>query len=106
MEASRAAIEAERMRRVPGIYFMDGATGRRACVAGTGIDVWEIVNGYKIMGEDRARLDDAYDWLSKEQLDAALQYYALYPEEIDARIEMAAAYEREHYPEFAKLERD
>lgn len=35
--------ESVRMRRVPGIVFADGPSGRRAVVAGTGLDVWEIV---------------------------------------------------------------
>ncbi|MBA2345920.1 MAG: hypothetical protein H0V83_12655, partial [Rubrobacter sp.] len=35
--------EALRMRRVPGIVFVDGLDSRRAAVAGTGLEVWEIV---------------------------------------------------------------
>jgi ribosome-binding factor A len=31
--------EAIKMRRVPTIHFEDGATGRRACVPGTGIPI-------------------------------------------------------------------
>jgi len=44
---SAAAIEllneALKMRRCPGILFADGPTGRRARVAGTGLDVWEVI---------------------------------------------------------------
>lgn len=79
--------EAVRMRRVPGIVFMDGPTGRRATVAGTGLDVWEVIATYKSTSEDFERLKMAYEWLSEPQLKAALGYYALYPEEIDTRIE-------------------
>jgi uncharacterized protein (DUF433 family) len=79
--------EAVRMRRVPGIVFMDGPVGRRASIAGTGLDVWEVIATFKSVGEDRERLEASYGWLSDRQLSAALAYYGLYPEEIDARIE-------------------
>jgi hypothetical protein len=36
--------EAARMTRVPGIIFVDSATGGRvARIAGTGLEVWEII---------------------------------------------------------------
>jgi uncharacterized protein (DUF433 family) len=79
--------EAVRMRRVPGIVFMDGPVGRRASIAGTGLDVWEVIATFKSVGEDRERLEASYGWLSDRQLSAVLAYYGLYPEEIDARIE-------------------
>lgn len=75
------------MRRVPGIVFMDGATGRRAVVAGTGVDVWEIVGQYREVGEDFEELKACYPWLTGVQLSSALGYYEIYPEEIDARLE-------------------
>jgi uncharacterized protein (DUF433 family) len=80
--------EAVRMRRIPGIVFMDGPAGRRAAIAGTGLDVWEVVATYKSVEEDFERLKASYEWLSDRQLSAALGYYELYPEEIDARIEL------------------
>ena len=43
--------EEEKMRRVPGILFVDGATGRRARVQGTGLEVFEIIHGYEVVGE-------------------------------------------------------
>jgi hypothetical protein len=36
-------MEAVKMRRCPGIIFADGVTGRRARIAGTGLEVWEII---------------------------------------------------------------
>ncbi len=80
--------EAVRMRRVPGIVFIDGPAGRRAAIAGTGLDVWEVVATYKSLEEDYERLKASYEWLSDRQLSAALGYYELYPDEIDARIEL------------------
>ncbi len=78
--------EAVRMRRVPGIIFVDSRTGRRPVIAGTGLDVWEVIATWKAAGQDEARLREVYDWLTEPQLRAALNYYALYPEEIDARL--------------------
>lgn len=36
-------IEAVKMRKCPGVTFADGPTGRRARIAGTGIDIWEFI---------------------------------------------------------------
>lgn len=79
--------EAVRMRRVPGVVFMDGPSGRRAAIGGTGLDVWEVISTYKSAGNDYEHLRESYPWLSEPQLRAALVYYELYPEEIKARIE-------------------
>ena len=79
--------EAIRMRRVPGIHFVEGVGGtRRAAVAGTGLEVWEVVRTFKEVGEDYGELRKSYPWLSEPQLRAALSYYELYPEEIEARL--------------------
>jgi uncharacterized protein (DUF433 family) len=78
--------EAIQMRRCPGILFAEGTGGRRARVAGTGIEVWEVMATYKSVKEDFKRLQKAYHWLSGEQLKAALGYYTIYPQEIDRLI--------------------
>jgi uncharacterized protein (DUF433 family) len=79
--------EAIKMRRCPGVLFARGTSGRRARVAGTGIEVWEIIATYKSVKQDFKRLKKAYHWLSPEQLRAALGYYSAYPEEIHRLIE-------------------
>lgn len=79
--------EAIRMRRAPGISFADGPSGRRAVVAGSGLDVWEVVATWRELERDFERLCASYPWLTQTQLRAALAYYDLYPEEIDARLE-------------------
>ncbi len=79
--------EAIKMRRCPGIVFSEGISGRRARVAGTGIEVWEIIATYRSVKKDLKRLKKAYHWLSQEQLRAALGYYSAYPQEIDGLIE-------------------
>jgi uncharacterized protein (DUF433 family) len=87
---SAAAIEllneALKMRRCPGILFADGPTGRRARVAGTGLDVWEVIATYRSVGESFKRLKAAYPQLDDVKLRAALSYYECYPGEIDNRI--------------------
>jgi uncharacterized protein (DUF433 family) len=82
--------EGIRMRRAPGIGFVDGPAGRRAVVAGTGLDVWEVVATWKESGRGYEALRRNYPWLSEAQLRAALAYYEIYPSEIDARLEREA----------------
>lgn len=86
--ATQLLREAVRMRRVPGIHFLAGLDSRRAAITGTGLEVWEVVATYKSLGEDRAALRESYQWLDDRQLSAALFYYELYPEEIDARLSL------------------
>ena len=94
--------EALKMRRCPGILFAQGTSGRRARVAGTGIEVWEAIAAFKSVKEDFKRLKKAYHWLSGEQLKTALGYYAIYPQEIDRLIEQNEQWNdeklRERYP--------
>jgi uncharacterized protein (DUF433 family) len=54
---------------------------------GTGVDVWEIAAAFKGVDENYIELQKVYHWLSEPQLRSALSYYALYPEEIDARVQ-------------------
>jgi len=79
--------ESIKMRRCPGIVFADGVLGRRAKVAGTGIDVWEIIAAYHSVDQNFKRLEKTYHWLVQQQLRAAIAYYQIYPEEIDDLIE-------------------
>ncbi len=79
-------IEAVKMRRCPGVTFADGPTGRRARIAGTGIDIWEFIAIFKGLGENYDKLKKTYHWLSDQQIRSALSYYALYPDEIDETI--------------------
>jgi hypothetical protein len=77
--------EGLRLRRHPLIVFRDGATGRRAGLA-LGPDIWEVIAG--LVGGDvptSERIDRAVDvfGLTREQVSAALDYYAAFPEEID-----------------------
>jgi uncharacterized protein (DUF433 family) len=92
--------EALQMRRVPGIVMVDGPSGRRAVVAGSGLDVWEIIATWQACGKDEQQLAENYPWLTSPQLRAALAYYELYPDDSDKRL----AREQQWTPE--RLQRD
>ena len=86
--------ESLRMDEHPGIVFRPGPTGRRAALA-TGPDVWEVISALHDIqrehlgqpgAEVMATLHEVTG-LSTEQLNAALRYYADYPDEVDERIE-------------------
>ena len=80
--------EAIKMRRCPGIVFVDGVSGRRARIAGTGLEVWEVISTYRSVNQDFGRLQKAYHWLTEQQLRAAIGYYTVYREEIDTLIKL------------------
>ncbi len=87
--------EAVKIRRCPGILFADGPSVRRAILAGTGLDVWEVIATYKSLDRDVVRLRSAYHWLGEAQLRAALGYYAAYPDKIERRIARNDAWTKE-----------
>ncbi len=94
--------EAVKMRRCPGIVFVNGVRGRKAKIAGTGLDVWEIIATYISVNNNFPRLRKAYHWLSDQQLQAAIGYYTAYRDEIDRLIEQNESWNRkavvDHYP--------
>ncbi len=94
--------EAIKMRRCPGIVFTDGVTGRKARVAGTGLEVWEIIATYIGVKQNVERLQKAYHWLTEQQLRAAIGYYTVYREEIDHQIKQNESWSKdtiiENYP--------
>jgi uncharacterized protein (DUF433 family) len=88
---TKAISEEEKMRRVPGIIFVDGATGRRARIAGTGLDVFEVIGVYWAGDEDLEGLLEGFHWLTGAQILAALRYAREFPEEIEAILREAEA---------------
>jgi uncharacterized protein (DUF433 family) len=78
------------MYPMPGIVYAEGPTGRRAVVAGTGLDVWEVIATWKEGGSSYEALRQNYPWLTEPQLRAALAYYEAYPSEINSRLEREA----------------
>ena len=87
--------EGLRMRRCPGILFVDGPTGRRATIAGTGIDIWEVVRVFRSGSGSFEDLARAMPQLSRPQLEVAMYYYRLYPGEVNERLQWEAEAEAE-----------
>jgi len=87
--------EAVRMSRAPGIVFVDSRNGRRAALAFSGLEIWEIIVFWKERGEDWEAFRADFEELTEAQLRAALNYYALYPREIDERLEREAYWTEE-----------
>jgi len=79
--------EVEKLRHVPGIVFADDTSGRVPRVAGTGIEVWEIISTYKAVGRSWSELQAAFPWLTPSQIRAAIRYYEAFPEEVEAQLE-------------------
>lgn len=100
--ANALLAEAVRMRRCPGIVFVNGVIGRKAKIAGTGLDVWEIIATYISVNNNFPRLRKAYHWLSDQQIQAAIGYYTAYRDEIDRLVEQNESWNRktivDHYP--------
>jgi uncharacterized protein (DUF433 family) len=80
--AERYLEEGLRTDEHPGIGFVDGPTGRRAVLVGTGLDVWEVIATVK---QARGSIPAAsrYLDLSPALVRAAVRYYAAYPAEVD-----------------------
>jgi hypothetical protein len=92
--------EGLKTRRFPGVVYRDGPTGRRAALQ-AGPDVWEIVRDIKHAagrGEGRIRQVARDAGLTEPDVRLAVDFYAAFPDEIDARIaldERTAAWVRE-----------
>ena len=99
----RLVEEGVRMAGCPGIIFVDGPSGRRACVAGSGIDVWEVMRTLKSCGGDEAAMRELYPSLPHVQVTAALRYAKAYPDEIAERIARAERWESEAVDSFPTL---
>jgi uncharacterized protein (DUF433 family) len=78
--------EAVKMRKCPGIVFVDGPTGRRARIEGTGIDVWELISAYHDLKDDFSALKESFHWLTDRQIMAAIGYARIYTDEIEMLI--------------------
>ncbi len=74
--------ESWRTRRFPGIMFVEGRFGRRAQVAGTGLDVWRIVELLEQYG-NVAAMCERFPLISEGQIELAQAYARSFPGEID-----------------------
>ena len=84
--AQRYVEEGLRMDEHPLIRFADGPAGRRARLAGTGKDVWEIIAAVRDNDGDAAETA-RYLELPLGLVQAAISYYGAYRDEIDQWIE-------------------
>lgn len=87
--------EAIRMSRAPGIMFVNAREGRRAALAFSGLEIWEIIAFWKEREENWEVFRADFEELTEAQLRAALNYYALYPREIDERLAREAYWTEE-----------
>jgi hypothetical protein len=78
------ADEALRMRLFPGIAFRGVDWERRAWVIGTAHDVWQIVDAYRDIGSVERMAEGGS--FNERQIRLALDYYEMFPEEIDVAV--------------------
>jgi len=76
------AEEALKARLVPGVAFRGDDYDRRAWLIGTSLDVWQVIEAYKDVGEDFERTIAESD-LSERELRTAISYHERFPQEID-----------------------
>lgn len=78
----RYIAEGVRTDEHPGISFRDGALGRRAALAGTRLDVWQVIETLRNSGNSVEETAE-YLALAESKVRAAVHYYAAYREEVD-----------------------
>ena len=78
------AEEALRMRLFPGVAFKGADWERRAWVMGTALDVWQIVDAHGDIHSIERMAEGGS--ANERQIRLALDYYEMFPEEIDAAI--------------------
>lgn len=83
--AQRYVEEGLRHDAHPLIQFLDGPSGRRASLVGSGLDVWEVID--IVRGNDGS-IEEAAAYLEVPigLVQAAVAYYGQYSEEIDGEI--------------------
>jgi hypothetical protein len=92
--AQRYVDEGLRHDAHPLIQFLDGPSGRRASLAGRGLDVWEVIATIRDNSGSVAQSAD-YLQVPAGLVEAAVAYYGEFKAEIDQEIEFnEAEYER------------
>ena len=100
--AARYVDEGLRMDEHPGILFRDGPAGRRATVVG-GPDVWELSRAVQAARAAEPELAEAELLVMLEEgtgvpprmIRTALDYWAAYPDEVEAMVGYAEQAEAE-----------
>jgi len=101
--AARLVDEGLRMEEHPGVMFRDGPMGRRATLVG-GPDVWEVIRAVRSARStepalaEPALLDLVADntGVPLRLLRVAVDYWAAYPDEVDALVDHAARTDDAH----------
>jgi uncharacterized protein (DUF433 family) len=88
--AQRYVDESLRREDHPLVRFIDGSSGRRAALVGRGLDVWEVIATAR---DNESDLFATASYLEIPQglVEAAVNYYGEYREEIDAEIALNQA---------------
>lgn len=83
--AQRYVEEGLRHDDHPLVHFVEGSSGRRAGLIGTGLDVWEVIATVR---DNDNSLEEAASYLGVPLglVQAAVAYYGDYSDEIDAEI--------------------
>ena len=78
----RYIAEGVKMDEHPDIAFRDGTLGRRAILAGTRLDVWQVIETVRTSGNS---VQDAAEYLglAPSRVQAAIDYYTAYRSEVD-----------------------
>lgn len=80
--AERYVEEGVLMDEHPNIHFVDGAMGRRPAVAGTGLDVWEVIE--VALDNDGSVAETAsYLEIDPRLVESALRYYGSNRDQVD-----------------------
>ncbi len=70
--------------------FVDGPSGRRAALVGSGLDVWEVVATVR-ENDNNPEEAAAFLEIAPGRVQAAVAYYGEYRDEIDAEIALNQA---------------
>jgi len=88
--AQRFVDEGLRREDHPLVRFVDGPSGRRAALVGSGLDVWEVIATVRDNDNDLAAAA-AFLEVTLGLIQAAVVYYGSFQEEIDAEIALNQA---------------
>jgi uncharacterized protein (DUF433 family) len=88
--AQRYVDEGLRNSDHPLVRFADGPSGRRAALVGSGLDVWEAITSLR-EHENDLTATASYLEIPLGLVEAAVNYYGAYREEIDEQIALNRA---------------
>ena len=94
--AQRYVDESLRREDHPLIRFADGPSGRRAALVGRGLDVWQVIETVRD-NDNNAQEAAAYLEIPVGLVQAAIDYYGDYRDEIDSEIALNQAESKRGY---------